>query len=279
MSLQHLMFRKEVEPARHTGEGAMIALAFTTAALLVGWVGCSQTPLAAPAADPAQMPQGISEDPEREPPPPARFVNPQAARFHMRRHFDDLRMIERLLIAGKLDEAATLADLLVRQTDDPGMAPWDLQAKQVAEAADALTKAPGLDEALRREARVAAACAECHALSQGRPVFAAVPPVPPDAQTREARMARHVWATDRLWEGMIGPDDDRWRRGLEVLAATPQPFMRLTEAPGFARRLAQLARDQLATRATTLLDDRARAYGEMLVTCAACHSSLQGKLR
>jgi hypothetical protein len=257
----------------------MIAQVFTMVVLLVGWVACSQTPVAPPAADPAPMPQGISDDPEREPPPPPRFVNPQAGRFHMRRHFDDLRMIERLFIAGKLDEGATLADLLVRQTDDPGMAPWDLQAKQVAEAAEALSKAPGLDEALRRAARVAAACADCHAQAQGRPVFAAVPPVPPDAPTRAARMARHVWATDRLWEGMIGPDDDRWKRGLEVLAATPQPFMRLTEAPGFARRLQQLARDQLAARATTGIDDRARAYGEMLVTCAACHSSLHVELR
>lgn len=32
-------------------------------------------------------------------------------------------------------------------------------------------------------------------------------------------MARHLWATDRLWEGMVGGDDDAWRDGLDVLAA------------------------------------------------------------
>lgn len=37
-----------------------------------------------------------------------------AAQYHMWHHFDDLRLIERMLIGGKLDDGATLAYLLVR---------------------------------------------------------------------------------------------------------------------------------------------------------------------
>ena len=91
-------------------------------------------------------------------------------------------------------------------------------------------------------------------------------------------MARHAWAVDRLWEGMIGPDDDRWAAGLDVLAATPLPFTPLTDAPALAAGLRELARAQLANRSATGLDDRARAYGEILVMCAACHTSLHVQL-
>jgi hypothetical protein len=87
-------------------------------------------------------------------------------------------------------------------------------------------------------------------------------------------MARHVWAADRLWEGLIGGDEDRWTRGLAVLADSPLPFGPLTDAPALATQLQRRAREQLDARAMTLPDGRATAYGEMLVTCAACHSSL-----
>jgi cytochrome c553 len=221
----------------------------------------------------------IEDSSSPEPPPPARFDDPAMAHYHMRRHFDDLRMVEQLFMAGKVDEGATLAYLLVRQTDDPGMLPWQPQSKAVADAALALTTAESVDEGLRQVARVAEACAECHAHAQSLPLFAPAPDVPPNKPSREARMARHAWATDRLWEGMIGPNDDRWKAGLDVLAATPLPFAPLNDAPALADRLQQLARDQLAQRSTTLLHDRAIAYGEILVTCAACHSSLRVQLR
>jgi cytochrome c553 len=232
--------------------------------------------LAACARDAAQpeAPQPHATTPDTPVAAPAPHTLSFAARYHMRAHFDDLRRVERLLIAGKLDEGTTLAYMLVRGADDPGIPRWDVHAARVADAALRLTHARGLDEALRREARVAAECASCHTDLGATPMFAPAPLLPRDDTTRAARMARHAWAADRLWEGLIAGDEDRWTRGLAVLADSPLPFTALTDAPALATMLQRRAREQLDTREMTLPDARATAYGEMLVTCAACHASL-----
>jgi hypothetical protein len=228
---------------------------------------------AAVAAASTACDQPASGGADPQPPEPVRFERPAMVRFHMQRHFDDLREIERMLVAGKLEDGKTRAHLLTRPALDPGMAPWHHAIARVVDAARALETAPGIDEALRREARVAEACAECHLRTQRLPAFAPPAALPPDAPTLAARMARHAWAVDRLWEGMVGPAEDRWRMGLEALAASPLPFKPLDDAPALATRLRDLARHALATRATAELDERTRLYGELLVTCAACHAT------
>jgi cytochrome c553 len=195
------------------------------------------------------------------------IANPDMVRFHMNRHFDDLRAIQRLLVSGKLAEAKSLAFLLTKPATDPGLARWASQSAQVTEAARALVVAPDIDEALRREARVAVACAGCHVQTR-HAVFAPPPATLTDEENTASPMARHQWAVDRLWEGVVGGADRPWRAGLEVLGATPLPA---NDAPSLADRMQQLARSGL----TATLDERGRVYGEMLVTCAACHQRLK----
>ena len=55
-----------------------------------------------------------------------------------------------------------------------------------------LVASPGLDEACRSAARLAAACAGCHVETRAAPVFDKPPAVPPDQDTVEAHMARHL---------------------------------------------------------------------------------------
>jgi mono/diheme cytochrome c family protein len=193
----------------------------------------------------------------------------------MRMHFDDLRSVERLLVAGKLEDAKALAYMVTVPPKDPGIASWAAGTARVVDAATKLTIAPGIDEACRRVARVAEACAECHVRNPKRPSFVRTS-APPDLPTPAARMARHQWAVDRLWEGVVGPIDESWRAGLQVLSTTPLPFSRLTDAPVLASHLQKRAAEALIPDATDGVADRARAYGEMLVTCAACHSTLKG---
>lgn len=219
-------------------------------------------------------PAESGEDPQRQPPEPPRFDRPAMVDFHMRRQLDDLRQVERLLIAGKLDEARARAEPLTRAVPDPGMERWRREVDAVTQAAAALVAAPGIDEACRREAQVAEACAWCHLATQKVPAFA-VPAVPAaDGTTPAARMARHQWAVDRLWEGMVGPSEHRWRSGLEALAVTPLPFSPFTDAPLVASRMQDVAQQAIAALGKDSLDDRARRYGEMLVMCSACHATL-----
>jgi len=220
-------------------------------------------------------PASGGDDPQRQPPEPARFDKPAMVQFHMRRQLDDLRKVERLLVAGKLEDAKAWAAALVQAAPDPGMARWQREVDDVTEAARGLVAAPSIDEACRREAQLAEACAWCHLHTQ-QPARFAVPAAPPaDQPTQAARMARHQWAVDRLWEGLVGPSDHRWHSGLDVLATTPLPFPRLTDAPQLASQLQTFAQSAIAQLATDALDDRAHRYGEMLVMCAACHSTLQ----
>ena len=237
---------------------------------LAALAGCTTS-----AADPPpEAPWSPATHEAPGPPAPPRFDAPAMVAYHMRRHFDDLRAIERWLLAGDLRDARTLAFMLTRPETDPGMAPWCPELGQLTSAAWELVRAQTVDEALRQEARVALACARCHAHAQALPVFPPPPPAPPDQPTVAARMARHRWAVDRLWEGMVGATDPPWIQGLDVLAATPLPATPLANAPAFGQRLQTLAQQALATRSSASLDDRARTYGELLVTCAQCHRAL-----
>lgn len=211
-----------------------------------------------PPNEPALEPAVVHAAPATREPTPSRPT--ASARYHMRRNFDDLRLIERRLIAGKLADGATLAVLLMRQEDDPAMAPYEVHANRVTRAADALAHAANLDEALRRVAVVAAECAGCHASAGAH--FQLPPPATLPAQPA---MARHAWAADRMWEGVIAGDTDRWRRGLAVLADSP---FGTPPSP-----LQDLARRELATYSTDL-DLRAVAYGKILKACASCHVRL-----
>jgi cytochrome c553 len=210
--------------------------------------------------------------PPSRPPPSAQFEHDMMVRYHMHGNLDLMRAIERLLLRGKLDESRELARAIAAAPTDPDLGAWAAQAATVRERAAALAAAPGLDEACRRVARLAEACASCHVETRVQPELRTPPPVPPDKDTLAARMARHRWAADRLWEGMVGGDDGPWRAGLAVLAATPLRWPELSERRSFARLLQQLA-DQARQRASTdSLADRARSYGDLLVTCAACHT-------
>jgi len=203
-------------------------------------------------------PAAGGDDPQRQPPEPVRFDKPAMVQFHMRRQFDDLRKVERLLVAGKLEDARARAASLIQAAPDPGMARWQPEVDDVTAAARSLVAAPGVDEACRREARLAEACAWCHLHTQ-QPARFAVPAAPPaDQPTQAARMARHQWAVDRLWEGLVGPSDPRWRSGLDVLATTPLPYPRLTDAPQIASQLQAFAQSATAQLATDSLDDRTR---------------------
>jgi cytochrome c553 len=202
--------------------------------------------------------------------PSERFEHDMMVRYHMHENFSLLRPIELLLVHNKLDDARSLARMIAEAPDEPGLEPFAKRAAAVRERAAAVADAPSVDEACRRAARMAAACADCHAEAGVLPEFSPPPPVPADAATVKARMARHVWATDRLWEGIVGESDDSWRAGLDVLAATPLPWsVADADRQALGRGLQQSAKAARIAPAS----DRPRLYGELLVTCAACHAA------
>ncbi|HEV7556085.1 MAG TPA: hypothetical protein VGO00_11545 [Kofleriaceae bacterium] len=197
----------------------------------------------------------------------------------MHENFGLVRAIERLLLRGKLDEARNFARAIAISPDEVGLTAWATHAARVRDRAAELANATSLDDAIRREAQLASECASCHVDTGVMPDFSSPPPVPPDRPFLEVRMARHRWAADRLWEGMVGMADDSWRAGLDVLAATPLPAAELGEnRQALATKLQRQATNARVARSADRLADRATAYGEMLATCAACHTSTTNRV-
>lgn len=198
-----------------------------------------------------------------------RFERDMLVRFHMHENFGIVRAIEHLLVRGKLDEARDLARGISQAPDEPGMAAFATQTVRVRKRAAAVATAKTLDDALRDVAQLGAACAACHVATDALPDLASAPQPPADAANVSARMARHRWATDRMWEGMIGLSDSSWTAGADVLAATPLPASEL----GVKREgLAQALRRTAERAKKTAVESRADVYGDLLVTCATCHS-------
>jgi cytochrome c553 len=209
-----------------------------------------------------------ADAPKPEPPPNERFERDMMVRFHMHQNFDLLRAIERLLLRGKIDEAKRFAEAIAMAPEEPAHGPWVAQVATVRERAMAVARAATVDDAIRRETRLAAACASCHRENYDSAVFGPPPKLPPDEPALDARMARHRWAADRLWEAVVGDADDAWQQGLDVLAAAPLDVG--AERAPFARELQRLANN--ARRAKRPIADRAALYGDILVTCAGCHT-------
>lgn len=196
-----------------------------------------------------------------------------AVRLHMREHYDLDRAIERLLVRGQLEQARDLSRVMGGASDDLGFGTATRHVVLVRERAAALAASPGIDEACRRAAKLAAACATCHVDARIAPLFDATQKVPADEPTIHARMARHAWAVDRIWEGMVGNSDAAWRAGLDVIARPPLPWSELSgPRVALGRRLQDLAVRARQLHMIDDIDERARMYGEILVTCAACHA-------
>jgi cytochrome c553 len=205
-------------------------------------------------------------------PPSKQFEHDMMARFHMHESYTLFGAIERLLVRGKLAEVRDLARAIGVAPDEAGLSAWAAQAAVVRDRAAAVANATTVEVACQRTASLAAACARCHADTGVSPEFRTPPPLPPDRPTIDARMTRHVWAVERVREGVIGDDDSSWRAGIDVLAQAPLPWRGSEGARGaLAKQLHDVA-DRARHRATPD-PDRARTYGELLVACAACHAT------
>jgi hypothetical protein len=224
-------------------------------------------------AGPRSAPDGITDpthdrwwqQPHDLPVGPVAIEATPAERAHAL-HLEDLAMIERDLISGRLREAQTLAYVLAGPPD-ASMAPWPFGTAYVEAAALDVVTAPCLDVAIRSEAQIAVACAHCHVAASQLPQ-PSVTVKPDGGLSPAARIATHRWAIDRVREGLALPADSPWRDGLAALAEIPPP------GTGTESQLQDVARAELETLPE--LDQRGAAYARLLETCAGCHAEREG---
>ena len=222
--------------------------------------------------------QNATADRDPPPEPPRRPKLDANSRRHMDAKFVELRAVEHALVRGQLMEAKVSASAIANAPVDRELDDWTRKSTHVRELARDVATAKSADDGLHRLPAVAAACAECHVATGAWPTLARAPHVPQDGAGTVIRMARHQWAVDRMWDGMIGGSEESWRAGLDVLAATPPPYS-IADADKVAlgAELQRLATTALQHRYIDSLDERAQLYGQLLVTCAACHET-QAKL-
>ncbi|MGD8863088.1 MAG: hypothetical protein PVI30_23945 [Myxococcales bacterium] len=153
---------------------------------------------------------------------------------------------------------------------------WLPRVAQMQQAARITAQARTLDLAATGVATMARVCGECHAEQDGGPEFATGFRTgrQPDHDTLASRMYRHMWAADRMWEGLTGPSDEAWRAGAEALAKAPlsRPDAEPPLPDGFADALSQLRDLGVAATEADSIARRADVYGMFLASCADCHA-------
>ncbi len=229
--------------------------------LLLALVACSKKP-ASPAADGASSVSSSVQATGDAEVMHARLATLTAARDHV--------------IAGRHDEARTLLQQ-ISQDIAPSMAPeaWREPLRDLRDSAAEGAETDDLPTLAEAVADSARACGACHAAVGARPAFVEV-----EVPAEDAAMARHVWAADRMWEGLVAREPARWGRAAAVLSgetadnSTLYAGLSLAEAADAARlhdRVHQLTEGGDLERADPR--DQVEVYGAFLATCADCHDA------
>ena len=255
-------------------------------ALVTGLVGCGGSRPPPARADavvssqpaPAASIQGSGPVPsERKPPSPEPAETPDVALDgaplgrHMQAHFEEALLIRQAVIAGKPENAREPALALARLREaDQFPESWRGFVDRMREVAGRIEESTLVSRAATATADLGVTCGLCHQ-QRGGPE-PSKEPAPDEGTSVESRMQRHVWATERLWEGLYVPSDDAWEGGAKALSTAPFPSELLKEGDVYARTAARdFARLAVKAPAKRTPRDRAELYAELLSTCGSCH--------
>ncbi|MBA3455192.1 MAG: hypothetical protein H0T42_19030 [Deltaproteobacteria bacterium] len=107
-------------------------------------------------------------------------------------------------------------------------------------------------------------------------------PAPISDRKLVTNMASHQWAASRMWEGLIGPSNDRWLEGARLLSGARWSIVaegNVAPELGVADDVARVRLYASRAIVAKTQDDRAATYGEILGTCARCHHAIRDRLK
>ena len=192
----------------------------------------------------------------------------------MERHDAEATTMRAALIDGNLDRlrqaAAELGGRLPIQGMGDRLDPRQAALKSVASR---LAGATTLQVAAEAMGELAVSCGSCHA-DVG--ILPPPPSDPPNGDAWESAMARHSWAADEMWTGLVWKSDARFRQAVAVWNATPLAQPHTSDDKRFTPEVLSLEDrvHDLAEQAASKMEPSRRAalYGEMLAACSACHA-------
>ena len=200
---------------------------------------------------------------------------PAVVTAHMSEHFTRASDLQRAVVNGDMEAVEATANWIAEHSKLSGApASWDPYLAEMRAAAEVAVEAPDLYTAAKATARVGAACGDCHK-GHGATVKFSIDGALAEGGDAEAHMNRHVWASARLWEGLVVPSAEVWQTGAKALDEVPLVPEELTdddevmsEAQFTADRVHELG---AAARQALDPDMRAATYGELLATCSRYH--------
>lgn len=193
----------------------------------------------------------------------------------MYEHFERAGEVHAALVRGDMNTARRAAQWLATHEElsqlPPGsgdlLAEMRMYAQRVSASSDLASSA----QAASQMGRV---CGDCHTTHRVDPQFF-LSTAAPEGHGPRAEMARHVWASERMWEGMVGPLDHAWVEGARELREGWLDPQEVVSDPGDRERVRELVRTvyEIGTRAEKVSDsgERAEIYGDFLTTCIDCH--------
>jgi cytochrome c553 len=193
----------------------------------------------------------------------------------MYEHFERATEVHSALVRGDMATARRAARWLATHEElsqlPPGsdglLAEMRMYAQRVSQSSDLASAA----EATSQLGRV---CGDCHSTYDVDPQFF-LGTAAPEGHGPKAEMARHAWASERMWEGMVGPLDYAWVEGAKELREGWLDPQEVVSNPGDRAKVREMVRKvyEIGTRAERASEpsERAELYGSFLTTCIDCH--------
>jgi len=194
---------------------------------------------------------------------------------HMKDHFFKATEIQVAVINGDLAAVREPALWMAEHAKSAAMPDeWSQHASAMYAAASRAAEASDLMSAAQATAAMGAECGNCHR-ALGAEVGFAVDVAPSQGEGATPHMARHAWASGRMWEGLIASSGIVWDGGAEVLSEAPLAPAELSAELEVLAEVSEMeaAIHSMGAEAVGVSTPRERAllYGEFLGTCAVCH--------
>jgi len=237
------------------------------AIVLLACAGCSNASAPAsrhPEAQPEARPGSAS--------PLAEAVKDERDRMHQR--LNAIRGISNAIALSDLPKAQSEAKTLVA-IEDPAVLPqWQPFLARIRIAAIDVVQAKDIAAASTSAVALGALCGSCHQTVSGHASFAVDEP-PPAGKTLADQMLSHQWAAARMWDGLLGPSDERWVQGAQALSTIHIDVAeRKLTLEVWTNRVRELAKTAVNKPAG---DGRSALFSELLNACAGCHSVIRDR--
>ena len=200
---------------------------------------------------------------------------------HMHEHLVRLTDIKSAVLIGDLEAARLSAEWLALHKPFDTLTPMYASfVDSMREDAYVIIEAQDVETAANGVAAIATDCAGCHTALEVNLEFG-VDQEPSSWTDLQSHMQRHLWGVDRLWEGLIGPSDAAWSRGIRMLAEAPLKGTENHWGEGDVQEVGDALAvrvHELSMEAASALtpDARASVYAELISACAACHTATGG---